>query len=243
MALASVRVENAKPRDKPYTLADGFGLHLLITPSGSKLWLFRYRYAGKANMLSLGSFPEVSLAAARRKREDARKLLAAGSDPSQQRKLDKIAAADAAKNTFGALAEEHLNNLEESGTALSTMRKNRWYLQDLAGELWHRPITEITSPEILAILKRIEKGGRRETARKVRGIIGAVFRLAINTLRATNDPTYPLRRSLLKPEVQHRPAITDERRLGSLMLAISFEHRLGARIESILKLPQDGTRE
>src|SRR5580658_4083197 len=204
MPLSSLAVQNAKPRESFYLLTDGNGLHLLVKP----------------NMLSLGSFPEISLADARAKRDDARKLLANGLDPSRQRKLDKIAAASAAKNTFGAIALEHLKNLEESGTAAATMKKGRWYLLDLASPLAELPITVITSAEILSLLKKIEKSGRRETARKVRGSIGSVFRLAITTLRATNDPTFPLRRALLKPNVQHRPAITDEVQLGALMVAI-----------------------
>lgn len=220
MPLSSLAVQNAKPRENFYVLTDGDGLHLLVNPNGSKLWRLRYRFGGKQNMLSLGSFPEVSLADARAKRDDARKLLANGIDPSRQKKLDKIAAATAGKNTFRAIAEEHLKNQEESGTAASTMAKNRWYLLDLAAPLANLPITEITPAEILALLKKIEKSGRRETARKVRGGIGSVFRLAITTLRATNDPTFPLRGALLKPNVQHRPAITDEAKLGALMVAI-----------------------
>jgi len=213
-------VQNAKPRENFYVLTDGNSLHLLVKPNGSKLWRLRYRFGGKQNMLSLGSFPEISLPDARAKRDDARKLLANGVDPSRQKKLDKITAKSAANNTFGAIAEEHLKNQEESGTAASTMVKNRWYLQDLAAPLTNLPITEITPAEILGLLKKIEKSGRRETARKVRGAIGSVFRLAITTLRATNDPTFPLRRALLKPNVQHRPAITDEAKLGALMVSI-----------------------
>lgn len=220
MPLSSLAIQNARPRERFYLLTDGNGLHLLVKPSGSRLWRLRYRFGGKQNMLSLGSFPEISLADARARRDDARKLLANGIDPSRQKKLDKIAAASAAKNTFGAIVEEHLKNLEESGTAASTMTKNRWYLQNLASPLTELPITEITSAEILSLLKKIEKSGRRETARKVRGSIGSVFRLAIITLRATNDPTFPLRRALLKPNVQHRPAIIDEVQLGALMVAI-----------------------
>jgi integrase len=220
MPLSSLAVQNAKPRENVYVLTDGNSLHLLVNPNGSKLWRLRYRFGGKQNMLSLGSFPEISLADARVKRDDARKLLANGIDPSRQKKLDKIAAATAGKNTFRAIAEEHLKNLEESGTAASTMAKNRWYLFDLAAPLANLPITEITPAEILGLLKKIEKSGRRETARKVRGAIGSVFRLAITTLRATNDPTFPLRGALLKPNVQHRPAITDEAKLGALMVAI-----------------------
>ena len=168
-------------------------------------------------MLALGSFPEVSLAAARTKRDDAKKLLASGIDPSTQRKLDKIAAAVAAANTFGAIAAEYLVRLKEKNSAETTIIKNRWLLEDLAAPLKNRPISSISPAEILIILQKIEKSGRRESARRLRGVIGSVFRLAIATLRAKDDPTYALRGALLPPIVQHRPAITDEVQLGALM--------------------------
>ena len=107
MPLTQFAIVNAAATDKPLMLSDGFGLHLLVQPNGSKLWRFRYRFGGRANMLTFGSFPTVSLATARSKREDARKLLAAGTDPSVKRKLDKITAATAAQNTFGAIATEY----------------------------------------------------------------------------------------------------------------------------------------
>jgi integrase len=220
MALALFAIQNAKPKEKPYKLSDGNGLHLLVEANGSKLWRFRYQFDRKEKMLSLGAFPEVSLASARTKRDDARKLVAEGKDPSLQKKLDKIAAATAANNTFGAIAEEHLASQKESGTAETTLIKNRWLLQQLAAPLWDRPVAEITPAEILVILRKVEKSGRRETARKLRGIIGKIFRIAVATLRATNDPTYALRDALAAPVVTHRPAITDERELGALMAAI-----------------------
>lgn len=220
MPLSALAVENARPKTKPYKLTDGDGLHLLVQTGGSKLWRFRYVFAGKENMLSLGAYPEVSLASARSKKDDARKLLADGKDPSRQKKLDRIALATAARNTFGAVVEEHLEKLREGGAAESTVEKNRWLLQDLAAALGKRPISDITPAEILVILQRIEKSGRRETARRLRGVLGTVFRLAITTLRATNDPTFALRGALLAPVVQHRPAITDERELGALMVSV-----------------------
>jgi hypothetical protein len=161
MALTLFAVQNAKPKEKPYKLSDGGGLHLLVTRE-SKLWRLRYRFGGKENMLSLGTFPEVSIADARAKRDDARKLLAKGEDPSQQRKLDKIAAATAANNTFGVIAEEHLDNLRKAGRAEATIIKHRWFLRDLASPLTKRPIAEITPAEILVILK---KGGSQRPSR------------------------------------------------------------------------------
>jgi len=220
MLLKQFTIEKAVRKERPYKLADGDGLYLLVQPNGKKLWRFRYRFAGKENMLAFGAFPATPLAAARTKREQARKLLEVGTDPSAQRRLDKIAAATAAENTFGAVAAEYLANMEANGNAESTLAKNRWLLEDLAKSLAHRPIAEIHPAEILQLLKRVEKSGRRETARRLRGTIGSVFRYAIVTLRASNDPTIPLHRALLRPNVRHRPAITDETQLGRLMVAI-----------------------
>lgn len=213
-------IESAKPRDTPYKLADGNGLHVLINPNGSKLWRLRYRFAGKQLMLSLGAFPDVSLAQARQKRDDARKLLAGGKNPSQQRKEDKIKSAVAAKNTFGAIAMEVIRKLEDEGKAPATLDKQKWLLQDLAADLTPRPITQISAAEILMVLRTVERQGFKETARRLRGSIGRVFRYAIATLRAENDPTYALRGALAQPKVTHRPAITDEAELGKFLIKL-----------------------
>jgi integrase len=218
--LTALAIQNAKPRDKSYIVTDSTGLHLLVKPSGAKVWRLRYRFGGKQNMLSLGSFPEVSLASARAKRDDARKLIAEGKDPSQQRKEDRLAAATATRNTFRAVAEEVLTGLAETNSAKRTMEKNRWLLLDLAAPLARRPVADVTPAEVLVILKTVEKSGRRETARRLRAAISRVFRLAIATLRATLDPTYALRGALTAPVVTPRAAITDERKLGALMAAI-----------------------
>jgi serine protease inhibitor len=132
MALTQFAIVNAVAKDKPVKLSDRDGLHLLVTPGGSKLWRFRYRFAGRENMLAFGSFPAVPLAAARSKRDEARTLLADGKDPAVKRKLDKIAADTASRNTFGAVVSEYLENLEAEGASESTMNKNRWLLEDLA---------------------------------------------------------------------------------------------------------------
>src|SRR5262249_47444023 len=126
----------------------------------------------------------------------------------------------AANNTFGAIAEEHIATLEGSGRAKVTIDKNRWLLCDLASPLSKRPIAEITPAEILVIIKKVEKLGQRETARRLRATIGRVFRLAVATLRAPADPTYSLKGALAAPVVAHRPAIAEERELGALMLSI-----------------------
>jgi integrase len=218
--LKSLEIDNAKPREKPYQLVDGGGLSLLVKPTGKRLWRFRYHFRGKANMLSFGRYPDVSAASARTKRDQARKLLAEGKDPSQQRKADKIAAMTAANNTFAAIAREYIATLEERERAQRTVDKAKWLLLDLASPLSQRPVSEITPAEILVILKRIEKLGQRETARRLRAILGRVFKLAVATLRAPSDPTYSLQGAIIPPVVTSHAAITDEREFGALMLTL-----------------------
>ncbi len=191
----ALAVQNAKPREKPYVLTDSIGLHLLVKPSGTKVWRLRYRFGGKQNMISLGLYPEVSLATAREKRDQARRLIVEGKDPSQQKKDDKLKAAIAARNTFGAVAREVLDALQEGNAAESTMGKNRWLLETLAAPLANRPIAEITAAEVLVLLKKVEKSGRRETAKRLRAAVSRVFRFGVATLRAPTDPTYALPRS------------------------------------------------
>lgn len=229
MALSLFALQNAKPRETPYKLSDGHGLHLLVQPNGSKLWRFRYRFGGKENMLTFGPFPEVMLAEARKRRDDARKLLSGGTDPGEQRKLDKLAQETAKRTTFGAIALEYIAKIEAEGAAEATLTKKRWMLLDLASSLKNRPITAITPAEILLLLKRVEIRGKRHTAHRLRGVIGSVFRFAVASLRATNDPTYALRGALLKENRKHRPAITEEVRFGQLLRDIELNMMDSAR--------------
>jgi len=220
MTLTDFAIRAAKPREKAFKLSDGGGLHLLVNPKGKKLWRMKYRFAEKEKLLSFGPYPITALADARRKRDEAKRLLAEGTDPSAQKKRDKIAAVTAAHNTFGAIAAEYLANKAANDAAQATIEKNRWLLEDLAAPLAKRPIADITAAEVLQLLLRIEKTGHRETARRLRGAIGRIFRLAVVTLRAETDPTFALRGALQPPKVTHRPAITDEKNLGRLMRSI-----------------------
>jgi integrase len=235
MPLTQFAIVKAVAKEKPIKLSDGAGLHLLVQPNGKKHWRFRYRFAGRENMLAFGTFPTVTLAEARSKRDEARKLLAAGSDPAVRKKLDRLAAANAARSTFRAVAEEYIANGQANGAAEGTMIKYRWLLLDLAASLANQPIAEVAPAQVLDILKRVEKRRRRETAKKLRSVMGGVFRYAIATLRATADPTAPLRGALLKPNVKHRVAIVDEKQLGALMCAID-EYDGWATIRAALQL-------
>jgi integrase len=216
--LTVLGIEKLKPKEKSYKVSDGNGLSLLVEPSGGKLWRFRFKFGGKEKMLSLGSFPSVSLADARGKRDEAQKLLANGINPSDQKRQEKLVAEVAGRNTFLAVAEEQIQRLKDQKLAHATIAKNTWLLMELASPLHQRPISQIKPVEILVILQKYEKAGMRETARRLRGAIGSVFRLAIATLRAETDPTYSLRDALAAPIVTHRAAITDEKQLGILMV-------------------------
>lgn len=220
MALSEFTVRKAKPRDRAYKLTDGGGLYLHVQPGGSKLWRMKYRHHGKEKLLSFGPYPLVSIGEARRKRDNAKKLLLDGTDPGAKKRQDRLAAEAKARQTFGLLADEYLERQRTSSAADSTISKTTWLLKDLAGSLSDRPIHEITSAEILALLRSVEKSGRRETARRLRGSISSVFKLAIVTLRAESDPTIALQGALLPPNVQGRAAIVKEEDFGKLLQAI-----------------------
>lgn len=220
MQLSEFTIRKAKRREKAYRLSDGGGLHLLIRTNGSKLWQMRYRHQGKENVLSFGQYPLVTLAEARKKRDEAKKQMIGGTDPAEQRRLDKIAAETAARRTFGLLADEHIQRMRDKGAAKATIAKTEWLLKNLAEPLSGRPIKDIHPAEILSVLRLVEKSGRRETARRLRGVIGSVFKYAIVTLRAETDPTLPLHGALLPPKVVGRAAITDEAEFGKLLKAL-----------------------
>lgn len=223
MALTDTAVKAAKPQARPYKLSDGEGLHLLVTPSGGKLWRLAYRFGGKQKQLSLGSYDYVSLREAREGRTDAKKLLASGIDPGEVKKAAKaeqVASEEVAQNTFGVIAEEFIAKVKREGKAEATVQKAEWLLRTIAAPLAKRPITDITPAEVLEVLRPVEAKGNHEAARRARSTIGRVFRYAIATSRAERDVTADLKGALIAPPVQHRAAITEEKGLGKLMAAI-----------------------
>ena len=203
-----------RPRAALYRVADGNGLCIEIPPTGSKLWRFRYRHNGKARMLSFDAWPAVSLADARERRDDARKMLAQGIDPSAARK----AAKDADALTFEAIAREWLARQD---LAPATANKHRWLLErHILPTLGAKPIITITAADVLAMLQGLESRGLLESAGRARSQVSAVFRHAVATLRAPGDPTVALRGAIKSPKVRHHAAITDPRKLGELLRAL-----------------------
>ena len=220
MALSEFAVRKAKPKEKAYKLADGGGLYLHVQTSGSKHWRMKYRFGGKEKLLTFGPHPLITIAEARKKRDVAKKQLHDGLDPGVEKKISKLAAESEARQTFGLIAEEHIDRLRQEGAADGTITKTEWLLKKLALPLEKRPIKDIRPAEILDLLQQIEKSGRRETARRLRGTISTVFKLAIVTLRAETDPTIPLHGALKAPQVVGRAAITDEKAFGTLLSAL-----------------------
>jgi integrase len=216
--LNDTRVRITKPCKRPVKLSDSGGLYLLIAPNGSKLWRLAYRFGGKQKTLAIGAYPTITLKAARDKREEAKRLLANGIDPSVQRRLDRQIASTG--STFKAVAEEVLAKQEKEGQADVTLVKKRWLLDFAYPAIGQRPVAEITALEVLSVLRRIEARGRYETARRLRSTCGMVFRYAIATGRAERDPSADLRGALTSPRVNHRAAIVDPVGIGALLRAI-----------------------
>jgi len=216
--LNDTRVRTVKACERPIKLSDSGGLYLLIQPHGSKLWRLAYRFGGKQKTLAIGVYPTITLKQAREKRDEAKRLLAANMDPSTERRLEKLGASTS--NTFRVVAKELLMKLEREGRAEATLVKQRWLLHFAYPAIGDRPVAEITAPEVLSVLRKVEARGRYETARRLRSTCGMVFRYAIATGRAERDPSVDLRGALTAPKVIHRSAIVDPADMGALLRAI-----------------------
>ncbi len=220
MPLTDTTIRTAKPRETPYKLADGKGLFLLVSPAGGKWWRLKFRIGGKEKLLSLGTYPDTGLKEARGKRDEARKMMATGIDPSEHRKAVKATARELGANSFEVICREWLEhkrcNIEDAQYLKAKARIEK----DVFPWIGSSPITEITAPEVLAVLRRIDARGARYTAHKVKSEISQCFRYAIATGRADRDPCPDLRGAIPAPKTENRPAITDPKEAGELLRAI-----------------------
>lgn len=213
--LSETRIKSAKPHPegRQYKVYDERGLYLLVTPGG-RWWRFKYRLGGREKGISLGTYPDVSLKRAREKRDEARRLVADGLDPSDQRRAAKDAQAD----TFKAIAEEWLPKQHFSD---KTLEKARWTFDDLIYPyIGGRPVRQITAPEVLDLVRRLEARGKHETAHRTKQRIGQVLRYAIATGRAERDVTADLRGALTPIKVTNHAAVTEPASVGELLRAI-----------------------
>jgi integrase len=223
MALTDIAIRNTKPGAKPFKKGDGGGLFLLVTPAGGKLWRLKYRVAGKEKLLALGSYPEVSLSDARKRRDEARKELATGKDPSRERQRKKVRARSEAGNTFWAICGEYCSKRKrdgEKGWSSATAKRSEYLLSQLNLSIGRLPIGEIEPVDILAAVRNIEAKGNLESARRTLQLASLVFRYAIATARLASDPTRDLRGALTTPTVTHFAAILDPAKVGQLLRAI-----------------------
>ncbi|WP_233842186.1 tyrosine-type recombinase/integrase [Dyella sp. 2HG41-7] len=202
------QIRNSKPQSKPYKKADGLGLTLLVQPDGSKLWRFRYRFAGKEQMLSLGQWPEVSLAEAREARDDARMQLRGGLNPGAVRKQTKAQAKVAAANSFRAVAEEWIELNRGKWRATHVVRVQSQLDRDILPSLGDRPISNISPAEVLAVAKRVEGRDALDQAKRCLQRVASIFALGVRTLRCETNPARELVGVIRTRKVQHRAALT-----------------------------------
>ena len=232
MPLTDAAIRAAKSGDKPIRLFDGGGLYLEIAPSGGRWWRLKYRFGGKEKRLSLGVYPDVPLAGrkdrgsgkwidgARDKRDKARQLLANGVDPSEHRKAAKSAKADRAANSFEVVAREWFAKFASRWAASHGEKNLRRLERDIFPWLGKQAIGDVTAPELLTVLRRIEGRGAAETAHRARQICGQIFRYAIATGRAQRDPSGDLRGALAPVRPVHLAALTEPKAIGNLLRAI-----------------------
>ncbi len=235
--LSEVRVNKAKPTDKEYKISDGGGLHLLITPSGGKLWRLKYRFDGKEKLLAFGSYPEISLAIARQRREETRKLLAFGQDPGEAKKAAKRAAAIEATSAFELVAHEWYEKNEAVWSAGHAATVKGRLNKDVFPAFGSKPVSAITASDVRAMLLKIEARGASETAVRIKIICGQVFRYAVATGRLEHDPSTALKSHEIfrKRVTRHHAAITDPKALAPLLMAID-EYQGTFVVKSALQL-------
>lgn len=208
MALTDLEIRCAKPQEKPYTKADGNGLSLLVEPNGSKGWRFRYRFAGKPKMLSLGTYPAVSLTEARRKRDEAKKLVIVGINPSDLRKEQKLVQQGEGSNTFEAITREWYQRRYDRWSESYRLEMMSTFERDVFPYIGYRPIKEIKPLELMAVLSKLEKRGATEKMRKVRQRCGEVWKYAIITGRAEYNPSPDLASAFAPHKREHYPHLT-----------------------------------
>ncbi|NML08341.1 integrase arm-type DNA-binding domain-containing protein [Sphingomonas sp. G-3-2-10] len=220
MAIKALEISRLQPRTTAYKVADDHGLYLQIQPSGAKLWRFKFRFRGVEKKLSIGKYPEVSLKAAREKRDDARRMLSNGIDPAAAKRQAIVEATIGAATTFRLVADEFVDKMEREGKKAVTIKKARWFRDLVDQDIGHRPVSEVTPHELLNALRKVERKGHHETAHRLRAFASRVFRYAVVTLRAKDNPADLLRGALTAPQVTHHAAILDPKLVGALLRSI-----------------------
>jgi integrase len=234
MPLTDIKIKQAKPKEKSYKISDERGLYLEVAPAGGKWWRLKYRIDGKEKRLSLGVYPDVSLALARERRDDARKLIANGIDPSSNRKATKLARAESNANSFEVVAREWFEKWKTTKAENHSDKVIRRLERDVFPWLGSRPIADIKPPELLTVLRRIEERVV-ETAHRAKQNCGQIFRYAVATGRAERDITVDLSGALTPWKPEHFPTITDPEQIGPLLRDM-YSYRGTFEVKSVLRM-------
>ena len=230
MPLTDTAIRNAKPAEKAKKLFDGGGLYLEVAPSGGKWWRLKYRFGGKEKRLSLGVYPDVSLKDARERRDEARKLLANEIDPSEYRKAKNAAKVERAENSFEVVAREWFAKHSVNWSPNHADRTIRRLDRDIFPWIGGSPIANVTAPQLLDAVRRIEKRGALETAHRALGNCGQVFRYAVATGRAERDPSSDLRGALSPVKGTHFASVTEPKQVAEVLQALDgYEGTLTVR--------------
>jgi integrase len=218
--LTDTKLRALKSTDAAFRVADANGLCIEIRPTGAKVWRYRYRFAGKASMVTIGEYPAVSLQQARAERERLRAIVKGGGNPAYSLRAAKAASVVRHANTFGAIGLELMEKREREGMNPQSVQRDRrtieWYLAPIADT----PITEVTAPLLLAALRKLEQRGVIETTHRARALAGRVFKYAIATGRAERNPAADLTGALEQVQTKHFPSLTDPSAIGELLRAL-----------------------
>ena len=233
--LTDTKLRSLKPRDSAYRMADTNGLCIEVRSTGAKVWRYRYRYAGKASIVTMAEYPAMGLSEARAERDKLRALVKGGANPAQVARIDRAAIVERSETTFSAIATELLAKRAKEGLSPgSVKRERRLFEKDLAS-IGDMPVTDITAPVLLAALRKLERRGVVETAHRARSLAGRVFRYAIATGRAKGNPADSLVGALEQPQTKHFASVTEPEKISELLRAL-YAYRGAVVTQAALKL-------
>ena len=235
--LTDAKIKDAKPRETAYKLGDAGGLYLQVTPTGGKLWRWKYRFAGKEKKLALGTYPDVTLAKARKARDAAKDLLVEGNDPALVKRRAKANHVAEAGDTFAAVALDYFDHRARDAKkrwADATRERAQHMLGLLLPSLGTIPVRQIMPRDVLDAVRKIERRGTQETARRSLQLAGAILRHGVATARLDSDPTRDIRDAVATAETKHFAAITKPAEFGELLRAIDGYEGLGFTRHALL---------
>jgi integrase len=218
--LTDTKLRALKPRESAYRLADTNGLCIEVRPSGAKAWRYRYRYAGKPSIITMAEYPAMGLAEARAERDRLRALVKGGANPAHAARIERATKIERSETTFGAIAAELLAKRAKEGLSPGSVKRERRLIEKDMAAVGGIPVTDVSAPLLLATLRKLEKRGVVETAHRARSLAGRVFRYAIATGRAQNNPADDLSGALEQPQTKHFASVTDPAKIGDLLRAM-----------------------